>query len=150
MCITCNVKVKGLYWLKVALYFVEEHMIMCLPLYFVAAVLRRTRESCDEIPSGAFGWISLRTFHPNNESFLICFSVFFFLHATTFWMRILFPSCSNQVSLDLPHLGTERTSFTESTDTVRTPVTAVRLCLPLTRPVSACPSGSAVAELEET
>lgn len=59
--------------------------------YFVAAVLQKTRESCDEIPSGTFRWISLGTFHPNYESFLVCFSVFFYLDCLLFWMKILFP-----------------------------------------------------------
>lgn len=89
MCITCNVKVKGLCWLKVALYFMKEQTIMC---YFVAAVLQKTRESCDEIPSGSFRWISLGTFHPNYDSYLVCFPTFFvFVDSVKFWMKILFP-----------------------------------------------------------
>lgn len=44
--------------------------------YFVASELQKTGESCDEIPSGRFRWISLGTFQPNSESFLLCFSTF--------------------------------------------------------------------------
>lgn len=38
MCITCNVKVKGLHWLKVALYFVKEQMIVCLHLFCCSCI----------------------------------------------------------------------------------------------------------------
>lgn len=76
MCITCNVKVKGLRWLKVTVYFVTEQTAIC---YFVAALLRNTRESCDEIPAGSFRWVSVGTFYPNCNSELVCFCAIFFV-----------------------------------------------------------------------
>lgn len=41
--------------------------------YFVAVVIQKSTESCDEIPSGGFRWISLGTFYLRYESFLVCF-----------------------------------------------------------------------------
>lgn len=70
MCITCDVKVKGLCWLKVALCFVKEQTIMC---YFVAAALQ-----------GVLWWNSPRQFQmdksgnfPSELWLTSCLFVFF-------------------------------------------------------------------------
>lgn len=128
MCITCNVKVKGLCWLKVALHLVKEQTIT----YFVAAVLQNTRKSCDEISPGGFRWISLGTFLPNYESF-VSFSLLFLVAFTLSYFewryKSLFALMSHQVSLGLLYFGTGGTRFTESTDIERSPVTAQRKSL---------------------
>lgn len=47
--------------------------------YLVAVVLQMSVESCDEIPSGGFRWITLETFYPNYYSLPVCVSCLYIL-----------------------------------------------------------------------
>lgn len=133
MCITCDVKVKGLHWLKVALCCVKELIIKCLPLI-----------CCSLVAEGSGLVIEFpRAFPDNYESLLpnlTHFSMLFFLFpACTVkpWMKRLFPFFYSV------HIGELLVSNREYT-------TSPSQCLPLTGLVSVLLSGSLVANLKET
>lgn len=129
MCITCDVKVKGLNWLKVALYFVKELIIKCVPLICCS----RIKDSLSLLIE--FPWafqITMRTCYSIWVPFQ-CFSPFFLLYGhirnedtITFF---------NAVHVE-GLLVSKKTSPSQR--------------LPLTGLVSVLLSGSFVANLEET
>lgn len=88
MCITCDVKVKGLHWLKEAL-FCERTDHQVFATYLLQQHCRRL-ESCDWIPLGFFS-DNYENLLPNLILFFF-YAFFFFLYSCVvkYWIEVLF------------------------------------------------------------
>lgn len=130
MCVTCDVKVKGLHWLKVALYFVKEPIIKCLPLVCCSCITEGSSLMI-EFPwafSDNYGNLlhNLRHFSCFSSCFLHAWSCFEWIY---YWFFYAFHEVELLVSNN---------------------TTSPSQRLPLTGRLSVLLSGSFVENLEET